>query len=513
MKAKSSPAACDKHSSFDNMKLLLAGELGNSIASDPRTLRDIWPRLVDLGLNTVLAPVYWDLVEPEEGRFEFELVDELLRLARASNQRLVLLWFGSWKNSMSCYAPHWVKLDQRRFPRARLHDGSALEILTAFSQENLDADRRAFAQLMRYLKACDGEQHTIALVQVENEVGMLEQARDACDAANQAFRSAVPADLIRALADRPSPWGERLEPFLDQRNSTWTDVFGEGSATDELFQAYFFAKYVDAVAEAGKREYAVPMFVNAALNRPGARPGQYPSGGPLPHLFDVWKAAAPHLDLLSPDIYLPDFEHWCSAYHSPDNRLFVPEATGGAECAVHALYAIGATQALGFSPFAVEQIDPTQSLLPACYRALASLEGEIAQCRAHDALGACLLTRNAPTAPLFLGGYRLDCSHDYTWEWSGPSRHLPDWPKAGALVLATQPDEFLVVGSGVIVTFGVTPPSMERVGILTIEELELEAGELLKRRVLSGDETHQGRHLRIAAQTFGVQRIRLYRYR
>ncbi|MGC4069079.1 MAG: beta-galactosidase [Polyangiaceae bacterium] len=218
------------------MKLLLAGELGNSNASDPRTLKEIWPRLVSLGLNTVLAPIYWDLLEPEEGRYDFGLLDELLQLARANEQQLILLWFGTWKNSMSCYAPHWVKLDQQRFPRARLYDGSALEILTAFSQENLDADRRAFAQLMRHLKAEDADHHTVICIQVENEVGMLEQARDACEAANAAFSAAIPEDFALALAERPCPIGDRLKRKLSNGRATWTEAFGEGPASDRSFR-------------------------------------------------------------------------------------------------------------------------------------------------------------------------------------------------------------------------------------------------------------------------------------
>jgi beta-galactosidase GanA len=290
-------------------------------------------------------------------------------------------------------------------------------------------------------------------------------------------------------------------------------VFGESIETEEIFQAYYYARFIDAVAAAGKREYALPMYVNAALNRPGTKPGQYPSAGPLPHLFDVWKLAAPHLDLLAPDIYFPDFEHWCRRFDCSDNRLFIPEATNGTDCAAHALYAFGAHQALGFSPFAVEAIDPETTLLRDCYRALRALNGDVVNCRKNGAVHAVLLTREQPSTRFELGGYRMNCSHDFTWEWSGPERLRADWPKAGAMILATGPDEFVVLGSGVIVTFDAMQVTGERVGIASIDEHITSSGGLVKSRRLNGDESHQGRHLRLQAHRFGVQSIRLYRYR
>ncbi len=498
--------------SVDQLPLLLAGELGNSNASDPRTLQRLWPRLVELRLNTVLAPVYWELIEVEEGLFDFALLDELLRLARTHQQRLILLWFGAWKNSMSCYAPGWVKRDTDRFPRARLFDGTALEMLSPFAPENLAADCRAFTRLMAYLRKHDANERTVCMIQVENEVGMLEQVRDSCVDANHAFLQPVPDGFLRALQARGGALLQRMRANRGP-DASWFDVFGDGTECEEIFQAYHYATFVNALAAAGKREHAIPMFVNAALNRPGAKPGQYPSAGPLPHLFDVWKVAAPMLDFLAPDIYFPDFEPWCNRYRCADNRLFVPEATNGADCAVHALYAIGECQAIGFSPFAVESIDPADSMLPDCYRALRLFNDEIKTCRKTGAVRALLVTRSEPSLPLDLCGYRLNCRHDFTWEWSGPGRLAEDWPKAGAMVLALRPDEFLVIGTGVIVTFAPLQASSERAGIDHIDELELESDRVVKRRRLNGDESHQGRHLRIPAQSFGVQSVRLYRYR
>jgi beta-galactosidase GanA len=152
--------------------LVLGGELGNSSTSSLDYMKPFWPKLVKLNLNTILAPVYWDLIEPEEGKFDFTLVDGLIQDARHYNLRLVLLWFASWKNSMSCYAPVWVKTSQERFPRAQDKNGKGMEILSAFSSKNRDADARAFAALMRHIREVDKKKHTVIMVQVENEVGM-----------------------------------------------------------------------------------------------------------------------------------------------------------------------------------------------------------------------------------------------------------------------------------------------------------------------------------------------------
>src|SRR6185436_17161253 len=193
--------------------LVLGGELGNSSASSAEYMRPHWPRLKAMNLNTVLAPVEWDLIEPAEGRFDWTSVDGLLRDARAHDLKLVILWFGAWKNSMSTYAPSWVKRDQKRFPRVQNANGTSVEILSAFSANTRDADARAFGAFMDYLKRADGEKSTVLMVQVENEIGMLPIARERGAAADKLFAGPVPAELTRALVAR----GEKVEPELRDR--------------------------------------------------------------------------------------------------------------------------------------------------------------------------------------------------------------------------------------------------------------------------------------------------------
>jgi beta-galactosidase GanA len=284
--------------------------------------------------------------------------------------------------------------------------------------------------------------------------------------------------------------------------------------------AWHYARYVAAVASAGRAEYALPLFVNAALNRPGARPGQYPSGGPLPHLYDVWRAGAPTIDFLSPDIYYGNFAEWTGRYARPDNPLFVPEAKNDLSCAVNAIYAIGAHQALGFSPFAIEAIEgpgtaPAGSgvgaSLAASYRLLAQLTPLLLEHQGRGTMTAVLLDKDAPTQEVKLGENHLLLRHDYTWEWSSPARLAPAWPRAAAVIISTGPREYIVAGSGVIATFAPDPPIAGVSGIERIEEGKFQSGKWIAGRRLNGDENHQGRHLRLPAGEFGIQRIWLYR--
>ena len=497
--------------------LIRGGELGNSSASDLDYLAPHWEAFQALHLNTVLAPVYWELLEPQEGRFDFALVDGLIAQARANDMRLVLLWFGSWKNSMSSYAPVWVKRDTDRFPRARSATGEAQEILSPFSSENLQADRRAFVALMRHLARVDAEARTVIMIQVENEIGMLPDARDHAPAATAAWAEAVPAELIAAVEAAPGAPAHALWRAAGGRTSgDWSAVFGTGKAAEEVFMAWSFACYVEAIASAGKTEYPLPMFVNAALNRPGAEPGGYPSAGPLPHLFEVWKAGAPSIDLLAPDIYFPNFVERISPFRRADNPLFIPEANqaGREEAVADALFAIGRLDAIGFSPFSIESIErPESHLLGKLYARLAGMDQLIL---AHQGQGTMTGLRppvsnegevDAAAQTVDMGGYRFTFSFIDPWT----PRDRQKVETHGGLLIQLAPDEFLVLGTGVTLTFA--PASGQgRVGIESAWEGDYVDGVWTSRRLLNGDQTHQGRHVRLPPGEVGVQRVRLYAY-
>jgi hypothetical protein len=495
--------------------LMLAGETGNSSASDLKYLDEIWPKIVKMNLNTLLVPVYWELIEPSEGKLDFTLVDGAINGARKNNIRLVFLWFGTWKNSMSCYAPLWIKADPARFPRARDAQGRAQEILTPFSNENLNADKRVFAELMKHIRIVDADYHTVVMVQVENEIGMIPSARDHCKEADRAFAANVPAELLQHLQkNRESLTPELQKAWGDpgfKTSGTWEDVFDKGLQTDELFMAWYFAKYANAVAEAGKKEYALPMYVNAALIRPGYKPGQYPSAGPLPHLFDVWKAAAPAIDFLSPDLYFKNFAEWVNKYDRPGNPLFVPEASN-AQGMANAFYAIGQLNAMGYSPFSIESLDhPENNQVTQAYDVLRQLTPLILANQGKGTMVGALLDSANQKAQLKLGDYVFTVSHEYSWPYA--TRAEGETPRFGCVIIMISPNEYYIAGRGVIVTFQTASNDGTIAGIGTMDEGRFVDGKWTPGLRMNGDQTHQGRHMNLSGNTFGIQKIDLYRYK
>lgn len=508
--------------------LVLGGELHNSSSSSLDYMRPIWGRLAGLGLNTVLAAVSWELVEPAEGAFDFALVDGLLEAARGYGLRLILLWFGSWKNGVSSYAPAWVKRDAERFPRAALAGGRQLEVLSTLGEASVAADARAFAALMRHLREVDGAVHTVIMVQVENEVGLLGDSRDRSALAEAAFGGGVPPALLAHLArhadELDGDLRERWQAAGRRDAGSWEEVFGAGPATDELFMAWSYASYVERVAAAGKAEYALPLFVNAWLNAEvplpglpagGPLPGHYPSGGPLPHVLDIWQAAAPSIDLLAPDIYFGDFETWCRRYTRRGNPLFIPEMHRGAQGMRDVFLAIGAYGALGVSPFAIDSLEaPEDAPLRACYAALRQVAPLVL---AHPGeLIGFRLDADQPRVVRELGGYELEITlaHGFGFQIE----------QGYGLVAATAPDTFVGAGFGFQVAFRPTSPGLAQAGILAVDEGELRAEGWVDGRRLNGDETAGGTRWRFPAPGpsaglipmlgagTGVSRCTLYRF-
>lgn len=441
----------------DKPFLILGGELGNSTFTSQEYMEPIWPKLKAMNMNTILAPVYWELIEPEEDKFDFELLDHLVKEARNNDFKLVLLWFGSWKNSMSSHAPSWVKKNQTKFPRIRDEKGVSHEILTPFSENNLQADLKAYQALMKYIKETDANDHTVIMIQTENEIGMLPTARDYSSLANERFKENVPVELMQYLLKNK----ENLVPEFSEmwgksgyKNSgNWEEIFGTGPQTDELFMAWYYSKYTNSIIEAGKVVYPLPMYVNAALNRPESKPGlSYPSGGPLPHLMDIWKAGGQSIDFLSPDFYFPDLKHWCDLYTRQGNPLFIPEHRFDNTIAAKAAFTIGHYESIGFSPLSVESsANPENEPLGKMYKVIGQMTPLITAHQGQHKIEGVLLDKQNQESVFQLGNYEFKVRHSYTLGYETDSKN-DTWNMAGAIFVQTDDDKFYFAGSGIVVT-------------------------------------------------------------
>jgi beta-galactosidase GanA len=525
--AHAGPPRLEKQGSTRNLLvddqpfLILGGELGNSSAASAEYMKPHWPRLKAMNLNTVLAPVYWELLEPVEGRYDWASVDALLRDARAHELKLVILWFGAWKNSMSTYVPSWVKRDPKRFPRVAVADGTSVEILSAFSNQTRAADARAFGAFMEYLKRVDGKDHTVIMIQVENEIGMLPVARERGAVADAAFAGPVPAELMKSLAAR----GANVEPELLQRwqqngsrgSGSWAQVFGGDEWGQEVFTAWHYARFTEALVQAGKAKYDLPMFVNAALNRTGRKPGEYPSGGPLPHLLDVWKAGAPSLDFLAPDIYFPNFSQLAARFNRADNLLFIPEANNAtnSQGPANAFHAFGELDTLGFSPFSIESLGDAPNALSRSYQVLEQLTPLILDHRGKQRMGGfrALINEDGSIvdAPVKkkLGGIEFTVTFIDPWT----PRDKQAIGDHGGLVIWAGGEDYWFAGQGITITYKGADGGPPLVGLDIVEEGVFENGKWKPGRRLNGDQTHQGRHVRLPPGNPQIQKVRFYRYR
>jgi hypothetical protein len=495
----------------DKPFLILGGELGNSSAGTAAQADSILPAMPRLHVNTVLMPVAWEQVEPREGSFDFSILDHWIDVGRQQKLHLVLLWFGSWKNAFSEYAPDWVKSDLKRFPRAMSADGTPLEILSTYGMETQRLDGRAFAALMAHLREKDREQQTVLMVQIENEVGYLGPGRDRSPEANREFGGPVPRELLRKLEARQGSLSPELAAHFNPRGSTWRQVFGE--AANEVFMAWRYAGYIDSVAQSGKQEYALPMFVNAQLPSFLERPGEYPSGGPHPAYLDVYHAAAPHIDFYSPDIYWPEFEYWVKRYQIPGNPIFIPEAMIEPS-PYNALYAYGAAAAFGFCPFGIDSLHPPDDppdpgpAIMQTYAALESLGEMLPAAQAAGRTRGMVLHANSPRGKqtVALSGYLFGGSLSRAW---GTGTLLAN--DGAMLLLQSGPDEFLVVGSGLTVKVSRDPDTDSRfAGIASIEQVSRKASDWIVTARLNGDQSNQGRQISLDPRQVRIYRVRLY---
>ncbi|WP_084591936.1 DUF5597 domain-containing protein [Novosphingobium sp. MBES04] len=492
----------------DGAPFLMLGAQINNSSSWPAAMPGVWPAMEAMHVNTVEAPIGWEQIEPEEGKFDFSAVDTLLEEARAHDVRLVLLWFATWKNTNPQYAPAWVKLDNARFPRMRRGDGTFHYALSPFAKSTLEADSRAFAALMEHLRKAD-PQNTVIMVQVQNEPGTYGLARDHSPEAEKAFAAPVPEALRRKTG---------------KGKGTWQELYGRDA--ELYFHSWHVARYIDAVAAAGKAVKPLPMYANAALTGnpfDWQDPNTYASGGPANTVVDVYKAAAPHLDLVGPDIYTTkhkDYLGFLDKYDRPDNALFVPETGHAKEYARFFFEAMG-RGAIGWSPFGIDRLRylpsfPVTSKLND--EALTPFSANYALFEGLDRLWAKWAFAGKtwgaaePEDPadehrevLDLGRYKAEVSFG-RGDWGMGGAKGNDWPKGGAVLAEIAPDEYLVTGRFARVTFEMADPSRANLILDRVEQGHYDAaGNWVFERVWNGDQVDWGLNFTAANQILHVK--------
>lgn len=502
----------------DGAPFWILGAQTNNSSNYPAALKDVWPSVEKMHANTLSIPVAWEQIESIEGKFDFSYVDVLLKQARERKVKVVLLWFATWKNNAPHYAPAWVKLDNKRFPRVVKQDGDTLNSLSPLGRSTLEADKKAFVELMKHLNKTDKD-HTVIMVQVQNEVGTYGSARDFSELAQKSFNASVPEDLINQLKLKPG---------------TWAQVFGKDA--DEFFHAYHIAKYCNEITAAGKAIKNLPMYVNVALRNPfnPGLPGQYSSGGGTDNVLHIWKAAAPAIDLIAPDIYFRDYKTVSKVleiYNRPENALFVAEI-GNDQPYARFVYPTFGNGGIGFSPFGMDDTDYTNYPLGAKdyndetieqfaqhYRAIApamrewarlSFEGKIrGVAEPLDTTTDTQKIWNAEATPaekeqfvkdraaaltqtLDMGLWDAEITYGRPMFWIAPPEG--NSPAAGgALIAQLSENEYLITAHKARVEL---KPSAELAGkkymIERVEEGRYENGKWIMERVWNGDQTDWG---------------------
>jgi beta-galactosidase GanA len=478
--------------------LMVAGELHNSTSSTPEYFRTAMQNATEMHVNTVIASVAWEQFEPQEGKFDYTLVDFILKSANEKKLKVVLIWFATWKNGESSYAPLWVKKDTKRFFRIRNKAGENMTAISPFCESAMMADAKAFAKLMQYIKEKDVNR-TIIMMQPENEAGAFSEM-DYNEIAQQKYAAAVPQILVDyLLANKDNLETELKTAWVTngaKQKGTWAELFGENNHdARNFFMSWYYATYMNEVTKQGKGMLPLPMYVNAWLVQyPGETPGKYPNGGPVSRVMDIYKAAAPDIDFISPDIYLPNFKEVCSMYSRPakKNPLFIPECerTNPGK----AWYAFAEHDALGFGPFGIESLISDDAYALSFKLLKDELLPIIEKYQGTGKMKGILKEANEDTVSIMHGQYR--CFIEY----------MDKGKNAYGILIQTGDDEFLVAGVNVKVSFFSNLAS-QKIQIGQVLEGGYNNGKWHTYRYLNGDETWHNSFLFARGRSYSVGNV------
>ena len=490
--------------------IVLSGELHNSSASNLEFMeKNVWPNLKGINMNTVILPIYWELIEKEEGIFDFSILDGIINQARENNMHLVLLWFGLWKNSESMYVPGWMKKDTSTYFRAKKVNGEAINTISPLCQAAIEKDANALAHIMAHIKEIDEKENTVIIIQVENEIGLMGTDRDYSIVGESEFAKNVPAEIEKEFSVHGS----------------WTECFGYEAG--EYFMAYHFSKAVEYITKAAQKEYNLPCYANAWLKQYPWRLGSYPCGGPVASMHKMWKLMAPSLFCLAPDIYVSYVPQIMEEYTQNGNALFIPEVRKDAVTASYALYAFGKYNAIGYSPFAIEEygmkpeeidkppmavmvalnIDPTafdiegsKEYLARVYKLMEEIKPLYFKYRGTPNLKSFM-----KTSEIDYGSFLEFENYDFQ---IGYAPKQPRKPLAAGMIYQVSENSFYIIG--MMCNINVLPKLGEnkKVDILKFEEGEFENGEWKSCRVLNGDEK-MAMHLNDKPSCYYIE---LYKY-
>ena len=468
--------------------LMIAGEVHNSSASTIEYMEPLFPKLKAMHLNSVFVTLAWEQFEPEEGIYDYSLVDAIIDNAKKNDLKVCLLWFASWKNGESSYAPLWVKKDTKRFFRVKTMAGQEIETLSPFCEATKIADAKAFAALMKHIKEYDNDQ-TVILMQPQNEVGMFQQI-DYNPISLELYEQAVPNQLMSYLKKNKG----HLKPYVKdawsksnyKNDGTWKEIFGDTPESRAFFTTWQYATYINYVAKTGRQAYNLPMMVNCwIVQKPEDLPGVYPNGGPVSRVMDIWKAAAPDIDIQSPDIYLSNFKEIVAMYHRDDNPLLVPESSA---IVGRAYYAFGEHDAICFSPFGIEDA-ADNFVFTKSYEVLHEVEHLIKEYQGTGKMKAVLQEGDEKSKDVYLGNYKLNVVFE-----------KPNEPSFGIIIQESE-HEFIVIGMNLTVFF--SSEKKDTVGYIgQVYEGRYENKKWVATRLMNGDETYHNSRLRVFGRAF-----------